>query len=296
MSIEDVTIDEVMRSIGKDKQPKVMMLEEGSTVRDAFNILGAQGCLSAPVTGIEGIFRGIVDVQDLLSVVVTACGDSVPTGSALSALLDKTLVGLTEGRDVGFLPAGLSRKRKLRDVVHDVFNRLRVHRLFINDCDAEVTGIFTQSDVLKFLARSADAVPKTTLAEVELASKPVISVPEEATALSAFIKMAEQRLHLAAVVGADGVLTGVISSSDLRGMAESDFPLLEKPVNEFRKAPKSHHSPSPPDAISFPSSTSLTDVITRLAATGAHGGFVVDEAGRPVGVLTLTDLLVYLFP
>jgi arabinose-5-phosphate isomerase len=98
---------------------------------------------------------------------------------------------------------------------------------------------------------------------------------------TALVRMTEKRFGCLGVAGDDGVLRGIVTDGDLRRAMGPD--LLARPVSEVMTA-----SPRTigPEALA----------VEALHAMNAHERpvtilFVVDPAGKPVGILHVHDLL-----
>jgi arabinose-5-phosphate isomerase len=105
--------------------------------------------------------------------------------------------------------------------------------------------------------------------------------PPDMIMATALVRMTEKRFGCLGVAGDDGVLRGIVTDGDLRRAMGPD--LLARPVSEVMTA-----SPRTigPEALA----------VEALHAMNAHERpvtilFVVDPAGKPVGILHVHDLL-----
>lgn len=178
-----------------------------------------------------------------------------------------------------------------------------------------VTHIVSQTDIIQFASkRSAELGPlrHKTLIELGLAYKTVVCVPAELTTVKAFATMHANRVSSVGIVSHAkcGALVASLSASDLRGLLPQEFSALSLPVLQFLNAKASlagyHHTKSATSnswglkgaeilknvsvATCTPGST-LEEVINILANDHLHRVYVVDENERPVGIITLTDVL-----
>lgn len=106
-------------------------------------------------------------------------------------------------------------------------------------------------------------------------------VREDTPMPEVLVVMTERRLGIAGVVAADGRLSGVITDGDLRRALENRPDLLQTRAAEIMT-----HEPKtvPPHVLA-------QAALGRLEAHKITCLFVVDDAGKPVGVLHLHDLL-----
>lgn len=196
--------------------------------------------------------------------------------------------------------------------------------------EVRITGIVSQSDVVRFLARAGCAAALTTPigAVPGLVSSPVVSVPADMPAALAFASLfsSEGVVSAAAILetrgpGA-GTFAGTLSSADLRGMRPDGLEALAAPVLAYLSTrparPNPHVAKTEEDLGSGPAKspsawgvrapdagpgahplraevagpdTPLGEVVELLAASGAHRVYVCGDDGRPSGVCTLTDIL-----
>lgn len=170
-----------------------------------------------------------------------------------------------------------------------------IHRVPVVDREGRLVDIISQSNLIKFFSDNATRLASTlsaTLTELGLATKPVLHVLDSDTTLSAFQLMNSKHLSGLAVVNAAGVTVANTSASDLKlFMAKPSFRLLRMPVfqylNIIRRASMREGAP----VVSVHPDDSLAKAIGKLSATGLHRVFVVDPASKPIGVLSLTDIL-----
>ncbi len=106
-------------------------------------------------------------------------------------------------------------------------------------------------------------------------------VPPGAPMHQALLTMTEKRFGCLGVVDADGRLVGVVTDGDLRRHMGPD--LLTRPVAEIMTAEPRHIGPDALAGEALALMNAPARPITSL--------FVLDPAGRPVGVLHIHDLL-----
>jgi CBS domain-containing protein len=135
------------------------------------------------------------------------------------------------------------------------------------------------------------------LREIDLRRVPVSTVMtrgpatvEEAAPLAdAAAEMAASGFRHVPVVGADGQLVGMVSERDLRtrlgtdvhGFAGAAGDALLQPVLEVMT----------PDPIALPPTASLAQALAVFADDRVGAVPIVDEAGRPIGIVSYVDLL-----
>ena len=98
---------------------------------------------------------------------------------------------------------------------------------------------------------------------------------------AALLEMTGKRLGCTVVVNGDGGLAGIFTDGDLRRLSQEREDFLDVPVGEVMgKSPKTIDV----EALA-------TAALTRMEEYSITQLVVVDEAGRPQGVLHLHDLL-----
>ena len=107
------------------------------------------------------------------------------------------------------------------------------------------------------------------------------------TALSAFKKLHDLRLGALGILDADGSLVTELAGTSLRWLTSSNIHLLGKPVLAYLFGLNR--------SITVPyvcrDGFTISQLATGLLKTRARRAWVVDRMNRPIGVITLTDIL-----
>lgn len=174
-----------------------------------------------------------------------------------------------------------------------------LHRVLVTSLDWQQRmeyKILTQWDVVRFLwtymNRFDREVLNKTVKELNLKNPrehlfPVWCINSDESALHGFKLMYYHKVNAIAVVDSKGVLEGNLSASDLRGITGDALPLLQLPVMEFLKKAKS----KPKELITCDVNHRFKEVMTRVMLHKVHRAWIVDATRRPVGVITLTDII-----
>jgi len=176
------------------------------------------------------------------------------------------------------------------------------HRVPVVNSEGKCVSIISQSTIIQFFNDhfSDQALAQDGLQSVEeigVAFKKVVCVPADALAVDTFSLLDKHRLSGLAVVDREGRLVGNTSGTDLKLFVLMKGQLsLKVPILEYLSQIRLHKSS--PVEIRHPSSsvtpdTTIAKLIAKLAATKFHRMFVVDPHNRPVGVVSLTDILRY---
>lgn len=180
----------------------------------------------------------------------------------------------------------------------DMFgNDVNLHRVGIVNDAGDVTGIVTQSQVIRFLAEkvvSFSGVTDQPISSWYTPSGKVVSVPSTDTTLKAFQTLLSNNVSGVAVVDSTGAIINTLSGSDIKvSLGKNIFSDLNLPLPEFLTKSneffKRHQEP-----IVATMSETLESVLNKLNDNHIHRLFVVDAANRPIGVLSLCDLISHL--
>jgi len=166
-----------------------------------------------------------------------------------------------------------------------------LHRAIVIDDTQKLQRIVSQSDVIRFVSEYIEyygPLGQTKLEDVGLGQHSVVTVNHKARAVNAFHILQENKVSAVAVVDDSGLLVANLSVSDLRGLDLDNLADLMLPIPEFLM--KTRKQSLLPPIICRPHTTFETAVL-KLASTRVHRLWNIDEAGRPIGVVSLTDVI-----
>eukprot|EP00047_Mylnosiga_fluctuans_P008636 m.8139 g.8139 ORF g.8139 m.8139 type:complete len:337 (+) comp2256_c0_seq2:149-1159(+) len=179
-----------------------------------------------------------------------------------------------------------------------------VHRIAVEK-DGKIVKLISQSHIVDILAANIKVFAHVLEGSLAAASflKPVASIPATSPILEALELICQNRISGVAVVDPDsGALVGNLSGSDIRALLATEevhydfFKLTAIQVVQVSRQMLPKH-PSPGDAKAFAAvvvvhpETPVVEAIVKLAATKLHRMYITDTSGKPVGVLTLGDVL-----
>nr|AAA96956.1 protein kinase [Chlamydomonas reinhardtii] len=177
------------------------------------------------------------------------------------------------------------------------------------------TDIVSQLDVVKLVSEHKDKlelVMDKTLEDLEIFEGSVFTIHASATALEAFHHMALDHKSCLGIVDNTGKLIGSVSISDLRFVGSNNYGLLMSTVAEFsviingkgpsaEEAIKGTRAPWRDNkwadvlkAVPLPTltpSATFGKLLETMAGQGLHRIYIVDEDGKPVSIVTLTDVV-----
>jgi CBS domain-containing protein len=290
------------------------------TMIDALALFAAHDVLSAPVY--DAKCNGFVGLIDMLDLVAFLCRFSGSLGGTkrlereqlnLDALKHQ-LASLNEDQrsQIRATPVtaliGLSERTTWAPVsvktpgqtLVKLLTDPNTHRIPITAEEGDqFLGILSQLDVAKWLHQQRESVPKPLRGLVVRdfaspgAKKEMVTVPSHATVIEALLKIDEHKVSALPVVDMQGYLKGNISASDIKKLKlePSDQPeeMLQKMF-----VPVSYFLTSSP--LTCTMDHSLDDVLGAMAANKVHRVWTVDSNNKPVGVVSLCDVLAQFVP
>jgi len=195
----------------------------------------------------------------------------------------------------------------------------RAHRVVVVDRkNGKLTGLITQSRLLEFLGTMLNSIKEAdnTIKKLDLGVNQVITIHENKIAVSAFKLMKEHKISAVAIVNDEGVLMGNISANDLKlvGYDLAYFSYLSRPVREYLQWINDVELELSPNTsirsqmflqqqkkdknlglvVCTPENT-LSFVIKTLNFYHIHRLYIVDDDRRPIGVISIHDILEKIF-
>lgn len=173
-----------------------------------------------------------------------------------------------------------------------------------------VVDILSQSDVVGYLCEKLETLPslrqcRVSDLEVGTSWSDMVFVTSEMPAIDVLSMMSSKGLTSLAIVAHDSVespravergrLEGNLSTSDFRGLQPHEFRQLALPVKEFLAARSKLRTQMKArqrkNLVSVPEQATVQQVLEMLAKHRIHRVYTVNEYGRAMGVITLTDVL-----
>eukprot|EP01130_Rhizamoeba_saxonica_P013148 TRINITY_DN5575_c0_g1_i2.p1 TRINITY_DN5575_c0_g1~~TRINITY_DN5575_c0_g1_i2.p1 ORF type:complete len:341 (-),score=59.39 TRINITY_DN5575_c0_g1_i2:51-1073(-) len=175
-----------------------------------------------------------------------------------------------------------------------------IHRVAVLS-GSSVVNILTQSDVIRFLISKETSFPDFFQKSVKQLSlcgpRPSITVRTDDPALKALLIIDEYKISAVGVVDEEGKLIGNFSASDIKGAVTTDDddgaePLgaILLPVSSFLK----QGGMTLPVPMACKEDSTFDFVILKLASSRLHRIWVMDDSDHPIGLISLTDIMVNL--
>lgn len=164
-----------------------------------------------------------------------------------------------------------------------------VHRVPVMDQNGNIVNIISQTNVVHFFS-NPDRLKllkkgAKTLRELALGMRTPLSVSQTSRVLEALFIMQESKVNGLAVLDDEGRIVGSLSTSDLRRLTVHTLNRLTETLQEFLSLDK----PQLPPTVT--PSTTLNATIMILASEHIHRVWVIDEQQKPIGIVTLTDII-----
>lgn len=283
---------------------KVLELPSDLSVANACRALSAQHFLSAPVRDVEreefeswmDKYIGLVDFLSIVDWMVRETHHHTPKDlhellSLKESFNTTTIAELaTSARWSKFVPLD-SKNSNFLDVLL-LLGKYGQHRVCVVDSPGgDLKNMITQSAVLAELNHANpifDALTSKTLEALgwkEHPDHPLISVNVDKTYWDAFRLISDNLVSGVPVVDGHGKLVGSVSVRDIRTLVNdpSKFGTLNTPLN--------HGPPHHLHLHTCRISDTLQSVMDKLTQTRAHRLYLVDASDKPVGVISLGDVL-----
>ena len=269
---------------------------------EALAMMNEKNLSSVPVAGPDGKVMAFVDLLDVTSLMLNLMREAfrIPTKdpNALQMRLNKmsgkagefwntpvqTIVNLSSRNQWKPVRPGFS--------IFDVCNILAtsVHRVPLLTWEGELVSIVSQSKIVSLLnddpKNRLGRMGKMTAAELG-GKKAVLGVKDTTMVMEAFEMLAKNRVGAIPVTDVDGKLCCDISS-DTAKLVSSEFFKLVKPIKELREI--SGGDDSMP-IYTCKLDETLEVMVARVAKHKARRLWVVDDESKPIGVISLTDLI-----
>lgn len=290
---------------------KIIQLPSDMSVLDAMKQLSEADILAAPVYDVNAgadeswtsKYIGILDAVGVVFALLDAYEHGSKHTSFMDLLLKEKIFGEKKISEIAggflwgpFIP--LEPESSLLDALL-LMGKYGVHRLPVVEVGGDMSNFLTQSSVTKVLHENADLfriVGRQTLEQAGLAapaSQGVFSVKIDSPTIEAFRVIRDKCVGAVAVVGREGNLVGTVSARDVREVIKRPnlFATLNSPLRDFFSAMHAGDVDIRAPAVQVAPTETLEAVISRLMTVRIHRVFLCDDRGRPIRVISLTDVL-----
>jgi len=171
-----------------------------------------------------------------------------------------------------------------------------VHRAPVwNDPKTAMVGILSQSDYISFLNAyktddSLSFAMSSKITELEYTNEIYIASWSE-TVFSCLKMMREKRLTAIPLVNEKQELVGCLSATDVKTLAATDWARVFDDVKDYL----ADFFPASLIPVTVTETSTFSDVLLKMTAHRVHRLFVVDGNKHPIGVVTMTDVIRWLY-
>lgn len=298
----------------KGEKGEIITVDKKASLPDVLQLLTKHDIRSVPVVDKEqNRLLGLVDMIDIITFIVRFAEEchGLPAAQRNFEWFSEQLQ--KSGQTIAQI-AGLSgEKSKLIPVMHgtsindvmQIMVKNGVQRVpVMNPLTNALENFVTQSTLIQYFAKNSAKFGKYgeyTLSELGFKPKHVFSVKETDLAIDAFKMMSEHKITGIPIVDNEGTIITNISSRDLRNVLTdtSFFEKLQLPAERFVSDLKSktflHNAETMYPKICCKFSNKFVEVLHKLAATRIHRIYVVENTEKPVGVISLDDIVAKIF-
>jgi len=290
---------------------RIFVAQRTDKVADVWKGLATHNFLSVPVLQkTKSKYYGFVDIYDIVKFVVDFFGEteSLKNTDDWMKLVDsseefkkKTVNDIMRyplNTRNPFYP--IHTGYSLLHAVEILAREKGLHRIPVIDQERKLITVITQTHLVDILYKNLDILGEKRnkpVGQMENYLEQVFTIHEEATAMDAFKMMVEKNVSGLAVIDNEGKLTSNISMKDLKAMSTDTrlFWRLYQTVHNFllkvRKENNETGGDRPRSVIVIKPLDTLETVIKKLNEYKIHRLFIVDDHRKPVGVISLKDVL-----
>jgi 5'-AMP-activated protein kinase, regulatory gamma subunit len=286
----------------EDKR-ELVVVNENDSAENVLQTMQRHNVLAIPVQAADGSFVGVITMLDLMTLVAFGSFkvDEEPSSyqmfTSLSARAGDICSSQLHAEDQTVWSTTV--EAPVKSVLEAMCKG--VHRFLVKGESQEGEAAYrllSQTDVLRSFSCNPDdaalnALDKTVGEAVQL--KTPLTVKSSDTALRAFRALHQNSVSAAPVVNEDGVLVANISSSDLRNLSAGTLKLVLEPVLTFLGDAKAMglktSVPRARSPVSTTSECTLRSLINTMLIQRVHRVWVVDDARKPIGVVSMTDVV-----
>jgi len=267
---------------------ELKFFDSSDRLEDCLDILAKYKIQSAPVWDSKSKrFIGMIDLMDFVNYVLWVFGNSKRKEGQVESTPEGVIDFSHMNPCVPILEGDTLKKAM------QTFSNKSLHRAPILSQDGStLISLLSQSAIIKWLNEhkvDLGDIGFKSIRELHVAAlgtvKPVFTTTQDVPLMDAFSLIQGKQVTGIGIVDNDGILIGSLSVTDITQSVGENVELLSFPVKvlleTFERRP----------LITCTGSDSLNDVLEKLATMGVHRIFVIDWEGKPVGVVTCTDII-----
>nr|CAH7757515.1 unnamed protein product [Callosobruchus chinensis] len=274
---------------------KLVVFDTQLLVKKAFFALVYNGVRAAPLwDSVKQEFVGMLTITDFIKILrMYYRSPSVAMDELEEHKLDTWRRVLRDKKPLIYISPDASLYDAIRTLIHN-----RIHRLPVIDPDTgNVLYILTHKRILRFLFLYINELPKPsymhkTLREVRIGSYDNIeTATEDTTIILALKKFVERRVSALPIIDPEGRLVDIYAKFDVINLA------AEKTYNDLDvslKKANEHRNEWFEGVYKCKLDETLYAIMEKIVKAEVHRLVVVDEEDKVIGIISLSDLLLYL--
>ncbi|CAB3250078.1 unnamed protein product [Arctia plantaginis] len=277
------------------KSAKVIIFDTQFFVRKTFPTLISHGIRSAPLwDSSKKLLVGMITVTDFIRILLHLDKENISVEELERHTLHTWRKMLRQTRKP-LCSAGPDQS------LHDAINLLtknRVHRLLMIDpLNGDVLYILSHKRILRFLFVYLNEFPELTffhktLTELKIGTyEDIVSVTDDTPIRSAFQLLLEKDVSALPILDENGILVDVYAKYEVLNLvSEKLYSNLSLTIGEVRNKKKDWEE----KLQKCRSSITLYEALEVIVRTESHRLLLVNKEDKLVGIVSLSDILVYL--
>ena len=277
------------------KSAKVIIFDTQFPVRKTFPTLVSHGIRSAPLWDAQKkLLVGMITVTDFIRILLHLDNENLSMDDLEKHTLHnwKKLLRPTRKPLCSIGP-----DQSLHDAIN-LLNKNRVHRLLMIDpINGDVLYILSHKRILRFLFVYLNEFPELTFFHKKLLDlnigtfEDIISVTDSTTIKEAFRLLLDKDISALPILDENGVLINVYAKYEVLNLVSEKLYLnLSLTIGEVRDKKKDWEE----KLQKCSSSITLYEALEIIVRTESHRLLLVNKEDKLVGIVSLSDILVYL--
>jgi len=288
----------------------IFVAQRTDKITDVWKGLVQHNFLSVPVVlKTKQKYYGFIDMYDIVKFVTEFFGeDQLKTTEDWTKMADaseefrkKTVNDIMKypiSRRNPFFPihSGFS----VFSVIEALGKEKGLHRVPIIDRERNLITIISQSQIIQMICKNLDILGEKKNQPVNTMEnyfEDVLCVHEDSSTIEAFKTMVAKEISGMAVINTEGKLVAALSLKDLKAMSTDArlFWRLHQTVKNFllkvRKENDETGGDRPRTVVTVKSQDTLETVLKKLSEHKIHRVFIIDDNKKPLGVISLKDVV-----
>jgi len=171
-----------------------------------------------------------------------------------------------------------------------------VHRAPVwSDVGKDLVGIITQSDVVRFLNaykmdESLQFAMNSKVSELGYTSE-LFTASAKESVFNILKMMRDKKMIALPLVNSKQEIVGCLSATDVRSLTVVHWPRVFDDAQDFLRT----FHPSSLSPVTVSEESTFSEVLGKMESNKVHRLFVTDDSSHPIGVVTMTDVMRWLY-